>query len=154
MWRAIALVSGAVWVAVGTLRLGAQQPPAAVPQPPASTAEEPMRFAIADEIAVVRQGEYLSYQFSVSIPSPRTVRGQIVGLACGNKDFQASIMDKDNFVRWKTNRAARVYWVSGQVAAADLAVRLNGPITYYLVISNLFSRFTKKTVKVQAYTEC
>ncbi len=113
-----------------------------------------MRFAIADEVAIVRPGQFLSYQFSVSIPSPCTVRGQIVGLAGRNKDFQALILDKDAFLNWKTHHAAPVYWLSGRVAATDLAVRLGGPVTYYLVISNVFSRFTAKTIKVRAFTEC
>jgi hypothetical protein len=154
MSRAIASVSATLVVAVGTLRLGAQQPATPPPQPAAPAAEAPMRFAIANEVMLVRQGHYRAYEFSVSIPSPCTVRGQIMGLAGGNKDFQALIMDRDGFQRWKANQRTQVYWVSGQVATADLAVRLSGPITYYLVISNLFSRFTKKTIKVEAYTEC
>jgi hypothetical protein len=157
MSRTIALASAAMLAVVAARRLWAQQPtapPHPAPAESAAAAEQPMRFAIADEIVKVRQGHYRSYQFSVSIPSPCTVRGQIVGLAGGNKDFQASIMDKDNFLNWKSHHEAQVYWVSGQVAATDLGVRLYGPTTYYLVISNLFSRFTAKTVRVQAFTEC
>lgn len=126
----------------------------AAPQPPALAAEEPMRFAIADEVAIVRPGRFVYYQFSVSIPSPCIVRGQIVGLAGRNKDFQAFIMDDHSFLNWRTNHEGHVYWQSGRVTAADLGVRLTGPSMYYLVISNEFSRFTAKTVKVQAFTEC
>jgi hypothetical protein len=112
-----------------------------------------MRFAI-DEVAIVRPGRFLYYQFSFSIPSPCIVRGQIVGLAGRNKDFQAFIMDDHSFLEWTTNHEGQAYWQSGRVTATELGVRLTGPSMYYLVISNEFSRFTAKTVKVQAFTEC
>jgi hypothetical protein len=149
--RKTALVSAALLLVVVTRHLWAQDPAASQPS---AAAEQPMRFAIADEVAIVRPGHFVYYEFSVSIPSPCTVRGQIVGLAGRNRDFQALIVDANNFQGWKADHEAYVYWQSGQVATADLGVRLDGPRTYYLVISNLFSRFTAKRVKVQAFTEC
>ena len=102
------------------------------------------------QAAVVQPGQFLYYQFS--IPSTTcAVTGRIVGLAGGNKDFQALVMDENSFLNWKTNHQAQAYWQSGQVAATNIGVRLSGPATYYLVISNVFSPVTAKTVKVQAY---
>ena len=125
---------------------------AATPQP---EAPEPTRYAIAEsEAAVVREAGFISYNFSVSPQATCTITGRIVGLAGGNKDFQAFIMDENNFLNWKTNHQAQTYWQSGQVAATNVGVRLAGPATYYLVISNLFSPITAKTVKVQAFAEC
>ena len=63
-------------------------------------------------------------------------------------------MDENSFLNWKTNHQAQAYWQSGQVAATNIGVRLSGPATYYLVISNVFSPVTAKTVKVQAFAEC
>ncbi len=127
---------------------------AAAPQQAAPTAPQPMRTAIAEsEAAVVQPGQFLYYQFS--IPSTTcAVTGRIVGLAGGNKDFQALVMDENSFLNWKTNHQAQAYWQSGQVAATNIGVRLSGPATYYLVVSNVFSPVTAKTVKVQAFADC
>lgn len=127
---------------------------AAAPPPAAPTAPQPTRTAIAEsEAAVVQPGQFLYYQFS--IPSTTcAVTGRIVGLAGGNKDFQALVMDENNFLNWKTSHQAQVYWQSGQVAATNIGVRLSGPATYYLVVSNVFSPVTAKTVNVQAFAEC
>ena len=64
------------------------------------------------------------------------------------------VLEENNFLNWKTNHQAQAYWQSGQVAATNIGVRLSGPATYYLVISNVFSPVTAKTVKVQAQAEC
>jgi hypothetical protein len=40
------------------------------------------------------------------------------------------------------------------VAATNIDVRLSGPATYYLVISNVFSPVTAKKLKVKAFAEC
>jgi len=127
---------------------------AAAPQQAAPTPPQPTRTTLAEsEAAVVQPGQFLYYQFS--IPSTTcAVTGRIVGLAGGNKDFQALVMDENSFLNWKTNHQAQAYWQSGQVAATNIGVRLSGPATYYLVISNVFSPVTAKTVKVQAFAEC
>ncbi len=123
--------------------------PAAAPAVP-----QPARYGIAEsEAAVVQEGGFIDYPFSVS-SGTCAVTGRIVGLAGGNKDFQAFVMDENSFLNWKTNHQAQAYWQSGQVAATNIAVRLSGPATYYLVISNTFSPITPKTVKVQAFGEC
>ncbi len=127
---------------------------AAAPQQAAPSPPQPTRTTLAEsEAAVVQPGQFLYYQFS--IPSTTcAVTGRIVGLAGGNKDFQALVMDENSFLNWKTNHQAQAYWQSGQVAATNIGVRLSGPATYYLVISNVFSPVTAKTVKVQAFAEC
>ena len=127
---------------------------AAAPQQAAPSPPQPTRTTLAEsEAAVVQPGQFLYYQFS--IPSTTcAVTGRIVGLAGGNKDFQALVMDENSFLNWKTNHQAQAYWQSGQVAATNIGVRLNGPATYYLVVSNVFSPVTAKTVKVQAFADC
>ena len=129
--------------------------PAAAPHQAAPTAPQPTRTAIAEsEAAVVQPGQFLYYQFSIPASTACAVTGRIVGLAGGNKDFQVFVMDENNFLNWKTSNQAQAYWQSGQVAATNIGVRLSGPATYYLVISDVFSPVTAKTVKVQALAEC
>lgn len=128
---------------------------AAAAQPAAAAAPEPTRYAIAEaEAAVIQPGQFLYYPFSVSPSAHCSVTGRVVGLAGGNKDVQVFVMDENNFLNWKTNHEAEAYWQSGQVAATNVAVRLSGPATYYLVISNVFSPITAKTIKMQAFAEC
>ncbi|TMB98960.1 MAG: SgcJ/EcaC family oxidoreductase [Chloroflexi bacterium] len=128
---------------------------AAAPQSAAPTAPQPTRTAIAEsEAAIVQPGQFLYYPFSIPPSTTCAVTGRIVGLAGGNKDFQALVLDENNFLNWKTSHQAQAYWQSGQVAATNIGVRLTGPATYYLVISNVFSPVTAKTVKVQAQAEC
>jgi len=128
---------------------------AAAPQPAAPAPPQPTRYSIAESgAAVVQPGQFLYYPFSVAPSATCAITGRIVGLAGGNKDFQALIMDENNFLNWKTSHEAEAYWQSGQVAATNIGVRLSGPATYYLVISNVFSPVTAKTVKVQAFAEC
>lgn len=128
---------------------------AAAPQPAAPAPPQTTRTAIAEaEAAVIQPGQILYYQFSIPSTTTCAVTGRVVGLAGGNKDFQALVMDENNFLNWKTNHQAQVYWQSGQVAATNIDVRLSGPATYYLVVSNVFSPVTAKTVKVQAQAEC
>lgn len=82
------------------------------------------------------------------------VTGRILGVAGGNKDFQAMLMDDDNFRNWQTSHHARVYWQTEKVAAATLEARLAGPGTFHLVISNVFSLATTKTITVQGQVTC
>ena len=128
---------------------------AAAPQPAAPAAPQPARYAIAEvEAAIIQPGQFLYYPFSIPSSTTCAVTGRIVGLAGGNKDFQALVMDENNFLNWKTNHEAEAYWQSGQVAATNISVSLSGPATYYLVVSNVFSPVTAKTVKVQALAQC
>ena len=127
---------------------------AAAPQPAAPAVAQPARTAIAEsEAAVIQPGQFLYYEFSIPATTC-AVRGRIAGLAGGNKDFQALVMDENNYLNWQTNHQAQAHWQSGQVAATNISVTLTGPATYYLVVSNVFSPVTAKTVKVQAVADC
>jgi len=66
----------------------------------------------------------------------------------------ALIMDDDNFLNWKTSHNARVFWQTGKVAAATINTELSGPGTFHLVVSNVFSLMTAKTVTIQGSVNC
>lgn len=123
---------------------------AAAPAP----APEVRRYAIVEsEAESIKEGSFIYYKFSINA-SVCTISGRIIGLAGGNKDFQALIMDENNFLNWQTNHQAEAYWQTDQVAATNIVARLAGPATYYLVVNNAFSAFTAKVVKVQAAAAC
>jgi hypothetical protein len=94
-------------------------------------------------------------EYSFTLPERAcTVTGRIVGIAGGNKDFQAYIMDDDNFLNWKTSHKAKVFWQTDKVAAASINAQLQGSGTFHLVISNMFSLMTSKTVTIQGEVDC
>jgi hypothetical protein len=114
----------------------------------------PYRLSIGDgQPQAIASNGYVSYSFD--LPN-RTchLTGRILGLAGGKKDFQAFMMDDDNFRNWETSHKAQAYWQTDKVAAATIDARVAGPGRYHLVISNVFSLFTGKTVTVQAQAEC
>ncbi len=96
---------------------------------------------------------YVEYPFDLPQRSC-VVTGRILGISGGKKDFQAFLMGDDDFINWKTSHEARAYWQTGKVAAATIEARLNGPGTFHLVISNVFSLSTRKTVSVRGQVEC
>jgi hypothetical protein len=101
----------------------------------------------------IASNSYMHFDFD--LPN-RTchISGRILGLAGGKKDFQAFLMDDDNFRNWETSHKASVYWQTEKVAAATIEARVAGPGKFHLVISNAFSLFTGKTVTVHAQAEC
>jgi hypothetical protein len=96
---------------------------------------------------------YLDYH--ITLPN-RTCRvtGHILGVSGGNKDFQGFLMNDDNFRNWQTSHQARAFWQTDKVAAATIDAQVAGPGTFHLVVSNLFSLFTGKSVTVQGQVEC
>jgi len=104
----------------------------------------------AEQIA---SNSYLAYAFDLPNKTCH-LTGRILGLAGGKRDFQAFLMDDDNFRNWETSHKAQAYWQTDKVAAATIDARVAGPGKYHLVISNVFSLFTGKTVSVQALAEC
>ena len=97
--------------------------------------------------------KYIFYQFTLPAATCR-VTGRIEGVAGGSLDFEGYVMDADNFRNWQTGHQANVYWQSGRLAVASIDAGIAGPGTYYLVVSNLFSVTTAKTVTVDVTVAC
>ncbi len=121
----------------------------------AAPARQPLTIPIGDGRQVaIEAGKYVQYEFNVP-DGVCVVTGRIDLLAGGNKDFEAFVMDSENLRAWRSGLEARTYWQTGRVASALIdAVALVGPGTYYLVVSNVFSLLTPKTVTVKAEAEC
>jgi len=113
------------------------------------------RIPITDGQAVeVKAQHYVHYTFQ--LPAGMcSVSGRVNGIAGGNKDFEAFILDDDSFRNWSAGATgARAYWQSGRVVVTSIAVTLTGPGTFHLVVSNMWSIATDKTVQAQAVAEC
>ncbi len=131
--------------------------PAAPPnQPqaePASAATT--RIPVADgQAVIVKAQSFVHYDFQLPAATC-SISGRIVGVSGGNKDFEAFIMDDDNFVNFSAGvSGARVNWQSGRVVVAPIDVSIAGPGVYHLVVSNSWSLATDKTVQAQAVAQC
>jgi len=88
-------------------------------------------------------------------PGVSSISGRITGIAGGNKDFEAFIMDGDNVKNYSADvTGTRVLWQSGRGVVATIDPTLTGPGTYHLVVSNSWSIATDKTAQAQATAEC
>jgi hypothetical protein len=110
-------------------------------------------IAIANGQSRIDPAKFLFYRFDLP-QGTCTVVGRLEGVAGGALDFEALITDSDGLRNWQTNHSATAYWQSGRVAVATINVALAGPATYYLIVSNVFSGLTWKTVSVQAAAQC
>ncbi|HUL50044.1 MAG TPA: hypothetical protein VLT79_08530 [Gemmatimonadales bacterium] len=117
-------------------------------------ARAPVKISLANGQAdQVPNRAYEHYDFT--LPERNcAITGRIVGLTGGNNDFQAFLIDDENFRNWKANQKAQVYWQTDTVRVATIDARVSGPGVFHLVISNAFSPSTPKTVTVQAEADC
>jgi hypothetical protein len=87
-----------------------------------------------------------------SVQSPKTrcrITGRVLGLAGGEKDVDVLIMTEDDYLNWINHHPAKVYFESGKRTAIPIDVRIDGEGRYVLVVSNVFSAFSPKTVEIQ-----
>jgi hypothetical protein len=110
-------------------------------------------IAIVNEQPRIDPLKFVFYRFDLPTGTC-TVVGKLQGMAGGALDFEAIITDSDGLQNWRTSHSARAWWQSGRVAAATINVALAGPATYYLIVSNVFSAMSWKTVAVQGAAQC
>ncbi len=113
------------------------------------------RIPVADgQAVIVKAQSFVHYDFQLPAATC-SISGRITGVSGGNKDFEAFIMDDDNFVNFSAGvSGARVNWQSGRVVVAPIDVSIAGPGVYHLVVSNNWSIATDKTVQAQAIAQC
>ena len=126
-----------------------------IPSPPPPK-EEPEKklidiaIPIANENFIVPAGNFHAIKFEVidDMIFP-IVEGEFDVLAGG--DINVWIFDEINYKNWKANVAGvKVWFQAVRVAAGKISAGGFSLGTYYLVLDNKFSWFTKKTVKVKA----
>ena len=76
---------------------------------------------------------------------PRLV-GHLTASGGTGNDVEVLVMTETEFVNWKNGHETETLFNSGQTTAIDLDLPLEKTGQYYLVISNLFSGITPKTV--------
>jgi len=130
-------------------------PPVAPPVQPVAPAAAIGPIMIANGSAYeIKTSGHLDYKFELPA-GVCAVTGRITGVSGGNRDFEAFIFDEDNYRNWAAGGQTRLYWQSGRVVVSTISgVNLAGPATFHLVVSNVWSLLTPKTVQVQAMAQC
>ncbi len=123
-------------------------PPPAPPPPPPPT--PPARGDVVDLPELkIGAGQYHYYGFETSDDRPCRLRGRVETTAGGRHDTDVLVLDRDGFANFQYNRRFETVFAAPRTAAVTLDVPLPGPGSYYLVLSNRFSAFTGKMVKVE-----
>jgi uncharacterized protein (TIGR02246 family) len=122
---------------------------------PRAEVPPPTAFHIADGSAVeIQAAGYYHYDFQLPAASC-AFSGRIVGISGGKKDFEALIMSDDNYENWKAHQQAMAIWQSGRVVVTSMDnAAVSGPGMFHLVLSNIWSGVTAKTVQPQVLVSC
>lgn len=103
---------------------------------------------------VIPAGRYRELGFTIGDTRPCVVSGHVLGLAGGNPDVETMLLDDDALVNWQHGQEAKRIYNSGRVTAATISANLPRAGRYHLVMSNLWSAFTDKTVQANAMVKC
>jgi hypothetical protein len=77
------------------------------------------------------------------------LKGSFMASGGSGNDVTAALADEKNIVNWVNGHEAELFWgTKGQTTTDDFDIRLK-PGTYFLAISNTFSKFTNKTVSLE-----
>jgi hypothetical protein len=116
-------------------------------------ARPPITIRIGDgSPQAIQPGRYVNY--TVNVPDRTcTLSGRVDGVSGGNRDFEAFILDDNNFQNWSSRHQAQGI-SSGNVVVWTPNTTIRGPGVYHVVVSNAFSVVSSKVVAIQATVEC
>jgi hypothetical protein len=127
-------------------RFEAAPPPPPPPPPP----DPPATGDVADVPDLkIDAGQYVYYGMEITDERPCRLRGRVETTQGGRHDTDVLVLDVDGFTNFQYNRGFGTLYAARRTAAVTLDVPLPGTGTYYLVLSNRFSAFTGKTVRVE-----
>lgn len=109
-----------------------------------------LEYTLPTEAVAIPPGSYQAWHWEVDPKRPACrVQARLSGITGGNKDFEAFLVDEDGMTNWKNRTDPTVFFQSGRVSAAtvDNVVSGTGP-RYYLIVSNIFSSVTTKSVEL------
>ena len=112
------------------------------------TAQEQRTPILNGSVAVEATG-YVTYTVKVdaaSMVNPRIV-GHVQATGGSGNDIEVVVFTETQFINWKNSHKQGSLFTSGQITASDVDVPLDGSGTYYVMLSNVFSAFTPKTVE-------
>ena len=132
-----------------------QQPVNRTPRnnPPPPPPPPPIVVNIADNDATeLKPQKFVDYHFPLPARTC-SITGRVEGISGGNKDFEAFILDDDDFRNWSAHEKANGIQ-SGRKVVWTINETVTGPGQWHLVVSNGFSGFTTKAVMVSAKAVC
>jgi len=108
----------------------------------------PRSLPILKGSTVVPAASYAAWRISADERTDGTseVVGAVTTSGGRNSRVAVAILNEADFAGWRRGYAAAPLYVSGEVRRAVVRARLPRPGVYYVVISNLFSAGTSKTV--------
>ncbi len=107
------------------------------------------RASILDGSVAVQALGYVTYPVKVDLSvmtNPRIV-GHVTASGGSGNDIEVVVFTETQFINWKNKHNQGSLFASGQVTAGDVDVPLAESGTYYVMLSNVFSSFTPKTVE-------
>ena len=109
----------------------------------------PQRTSILDGSVAVQASAYIAYPVMVdaSVMTLPHIAGHVVATGGSGNDIEVVVFTETQFINWKNDHKKGSLFTSGQVTACDLNVALEGSGKYYVMLSNVFSAFTPKTVE-------
>lgn len=124
--------------------------PAPAPPPPPPPPDPPATGDVADVAELkIAAGQYVYYGMEIADERPCRLRGRVETTDGGRHDTDVLVLDVDGFTNFQYNRSFGTVYAARRTAAVTLDVPLPGTGTYYLVLSNRFSAFTGKKVRVE-----
>lgn len=130
--------------------------PAAEPEPPPPP--PPLVISVLDEPSLrLAAGEHLDTAFVVDdeLDRPCTFSGRVQGLDGGSRDVEVYLLDEDDLANWHNGIKPTPVYESGRTSAATVELPLPGEGRYHLLVSNRYSVFTSKTVRIaDAHVTC
>lgn len=113
---------------------------------------EPERFVldlVDAELYEMSAGEYFDTPFEIDDPRQCTLSGEVEGVAGGDRDVEVYVLDELGFQDWRDGVRPDALFASGRATTAYMQVELPSPGRYHLLLSNRYSLFTGKQVRVQ-----
>ncbi len=118
----------------------------------------PLVIPLFDESAfVVQAGQARSVKFAVPddfLEPECRLRGRLVGVEGRNRDFDVLLLNNPDWQNFQDGRPVAPFYEERRTSVVNLDVPLTERDTLNLVISNMFSVFTDKTIRGDVFMRC
>ena len=134
---------------IGRLRPAAVAAAEFLMDPVSAKPPPPFELELLDaDVIDLRTGDHFDAPFEVRDPRPCTLTGRVLGLAGGSRDVEIYVLDDAGYQDWQHGIAPAALFESGRSSAATLDVDLPRRGRYHLLLSNRYSIFTSKRVRI------
>jgi len=87
------------------------------------------------------------------MPCTGTIQGGFIANAALGDDIKVYLLNQNQFNGYKNNESVSTYYNSGKVEYGTFDVTVNAD-KYYVIMSNIFSSFSTKTVQLEVAANC